>query len=275
MIHFSIIIPVFNRPELLKNSLNSILLQNYTNWECLIIDDGSTSDIKSVVSSFNEDRFKYHRFPNMGAAIARNIGIGLAKFDWIAFLDSDDTWEINKLERMAEIIDSKNKSICYFSAFRFKDFSSNETISTHISPPPNDIQKALRISNPIHVLPSFVASKAALLEINGFDPTFKARQDVDLYFRLAKSCSFVYLSEVLCNIYLLPSERISTNPNNRLAGFISFYNKHASSFTFSEKNYLSKRIVYYAWRSRKFWVLLRYFPRAVISRLHRSFNNFV
>ena len=95
---FSIIIPVFNRLELLQRAINSVIKQTSQTFEVIIVDDGSTVDIDSVVRKLNSQDIKYIRIPRMGASAARNIGIALAKHEWIAFLDSDDWWPEDKLE---------------------------------------------------------------------------------------------------------------------------------------------------------------------------------
>lgn len=83
---FSVIIPVYNRAELLKRTVGSVLRQDFTDFELLVIDDGSSDDIKSVVDGFSDRRIRYHRQENRGASAARNAGIDLARGDYVAFL---------------------------------------------------------------------------------------------------------------------------------------------------------------------------------------------
>jgi glycosyltransferase involved in cell wall biosynthesis len=96
---FSIIIPTFNRAEKLQKAVQSVLNQTYTNFEILIMDDGSTDQTKEMVRLLQDNRIKYEWSKNSGGpAIPRNRGIQIAQFDWICFLDADDSWESNKLE---------------------------------------------------------------------------------------------------------------------------------------------------------------------------------
>ena len=104
---FSIVIPCYNRPLLLKRALLSCVQQSSDNFEVIVVDDGSEEDVESVVTSFNDNRIRYHRQDNKGAATARNTGIDLAKGEWIAFLDSDDIFLPNKLELVETCIDSE------------------------------------------------------------------------------------------------------------------------------------------------------------------------
>jgi len=96
----SIIMPAFNAAEYFPETLDSIKSQSYTAWELIVVDDGSTDEIASLVESFaaNDSRIKLIRQANGKQGKARNNGIKHAKGEWIAFLDADDIWMPNKLE---------------------------------------------------------------------------------------------------------------------------------------------------------------------------------
>ena len=87
---FSIIIPTYNRAHYLKQCLSSVLSQKFEDWECIVIDDGSTDTTESVVQEFvkEDDRFVYHFQVNAERCAARNKGISLASGNYICFLDS-------------------------------------------------------------------------------------------------------------------------------------------------------------------------------------------
>jgi glycosyltransferase involved in cell wall biosynthesis len=113
---FSVVIPVYNRAHLIEVALDSLLKQSFADFECLIIDDGSTDgeQLRLLVESRYDWRFRYYRFDNAGASIARNRGIDLAIGRYIAFLDSDDQFLPSKLERVAERLRRKPADI-YFA----------------------------------------------------------------------------------------------------------------------------------------------------------------
>lgn len=95
---FSIIITTYNRAELLKRALNSLVSQSEVNWEAIIIDDGSTDHTQTIVNSFLKDkRLHYYRQKNTGFIGAKNKGIELAEGEYITFLDSDDEYKRNHL----------------------------------------------------------------------------------------------------------------------------------------------------------------------------------
>jgi glycosyltransferase involved in cell wall biosynthesis len=89
---FSIILPTYNRASFLSRSIGSVLIQDFQDWELLIIDDGSTDHTKEIVNSFNDQRIKYIYQENSERSAARNHGIKLATAEWICFLDSDDEY---------------------------------------------------------------------------------------------------------------------------------------------------------------------------------------
>jgi glycosyltransferase involved in cell wall biosynthesis len=101
---FSIIIPTYNRAHLIENTIRSVLNQTYTNFELIIVDDGSTDNTESVVKSIDDERIKYYKKENAERGAARNYGIDKSKGDYITFLDSDDVFYSNALASAFEAI---------------------------------------------------------------------------------------------------------------------------------------------------------------------------
>jgi glycosyltransferase involved in cell wall biosynthesis len=99
----SIIIPTYNRAHLIGETLDSVLAQTYTNWECIIVDDGSTDNTDEVVEEYvkKDSRFKYYHRPDEhlpGGNGARNYGFKMSKGEYVNWLDSDDLYKIlNKI----------------------------------------------------------------------------------------------------------------------------------------------------------------------------------
>lgn len=100
---FSIVIPTYNRAELLKRCLDSVEAQTYKNWEAIVVDNYSEDNTEEVVKSFNDPRIIFVKNHNYGViAVSRNKALDMAKGDWVAFLDSDDCWYPNKLETIVK-----------------------------------------------------------------------------------------------------------------------------------------------------------------------------
>ncbi|MGN0517193.1 MAG: glycosyltransferase family 2 protein [Acutalibacteraceae bacterium] len=124
----SIITPTYNCGKYISETIESVLAQTYTNWEMIIVDDCSTDNTREVVEGFsaNDNRIKYHYLEeNKGAAVARTVAMKLAEGEYMAFLDSDDLWMPDKLEKQLAFMKEKN---CAFSCTTYRriDEDGNE-----------------------------------------------------------------------------------------------------------------------------------------------------
>lgn len=103
----SVIVPTYNRSQLLGRALHSVLAQTYPDWECLVIDDASVDETEEVVKRLGDSRIRYLRHDtNRGASATRNTGIAEARGEHLAFLDSDDEWLPEKLEKQLAVLET-------------------------------------------------------------------------------------------------------------------------------------------------------------------------
>ncbi len=126
MLFFSIIIPTYNRAHILPRTIASVLAQTYSNWECIIVDDGSTDNTKELIASYTDPRVTYIYQTNAERSAARNNGISHAVGEYICFLDSDDEYlpeHLEVLEREIKIINSPIKGM-YFTNAVFSQFGT-------------------------------------------------------------------------------------------------------------------------------------------------------
>ena len=114
-IFFSVLIPLYNKEKYIKKTLDSILNQTFSNFEIIIINDGSTDKSCEIIESIKDDRIRLIHKKNGGVSSARNRGIGEAKGEFIAFLDADDEWLPNKLEKQY-ILHKKNPKLIWSSS---------------------------------------------------------------------------------------------------------------------------------------------------------------
>jgi GT2 family glycosyltransferase len=186
----SVIVPTYNRASYLKEALESVLAQNY--WadrtragifELLVIDDGSTDRTREVVGQFGE-RVTYHFQAHVGVSSARNLGLRLAKGDYIGFLDSDDLWKRDKIQ----------VQMSFFKAFPQARVCYTEEIWIRNGVRHNPGKKHRKYSGWIFdkVLPLCLLSLSSALfrrevfeEIGDFDETLPACEDYDFGIRLA------------------------------------------------------------------------------------------
>ena len=126
---FSIIIPTYNRRTMLQRAVESVLAQRYTNWELVIVDDGSTDDTRDYIVDLNHDRINYNYQENKGRSSARNKGFKIAKGSYVCFLDSDDELLSNYLEVFEYLINDNEEEI-YLTGVRLQ----NEKVITDYLP---------------------------------------------------------------------------------------------------------------------------------------------
>ncbi|MGB5417239.1 glycosyltransferase family 2 protein [Algibacter sp.] len=130
----SVIIPCYNQAQFLDEALHSVYKQNYANWECIIVNDGSVDDTKAIAEAWaNKDkRFIYIYKQNGGLSSARNVGIRESKGDYIQFLDSDDYLSETKFELQIKDLKDNDVSICDY--FSFLDSTKEKAPSKYLTP---------------------------------------------------------------------------------------------------------------------------------------------
>jgi glycosyltransferase involved in cell wall biosynthesis len=104
------VIPAYNHAHFLPHTIRSIMAQTFTDWEAIIVDDGSTDDTAAVVAQCTDHRFRYIFQANQGLAAARNTGILAARGEYLAFLDADDEWDARFLARCVSIVQARKSS---------------------------------------------------------------------------------------------------------------------------------------------------------------------
>lgn len=111
---FSIVMPTYNQSSFLSEAIDSVLNQDFPSWELIVIDNFSDDETTQVLDRYKDHRLKVFRIENNGViAKSRNLGIQKSSAEWIAFLDSDDVWESNKLREVKKVIDNQNPAFVY------------------------------------------------------------------------------------------------------------------------------------------------------------------
>ena len=167
----SVIIPTYNRAELLERSVKSVQEQTYKKWEIIVVDDGSTDNTEDIIKKLNDVRVRYIKNEkNMGAAASRNRGAEFAKYDYIAFQDSDDVWRIDKLEKqMAYMHQSTDYDMVYCSFLKhYSNGGSLVVPNNQIGEWEGDMYATLLVNNVIGT-PTVLIRRNVFLECGGFD----------------------------------------------------------------------------------------------------------
>ncbi len=202
-IKISVIIPTYNRENLISNSIKSILNQTYKNFEVIIVDDGSTDNTKDKVYKIGDERIRYIRLDtNKGGSNARNIGIQNSVGKYVSFQDSDDYFYPDKLEKQLKNIIKRNSDL---------DFCKIKVTfnSSYIFFYPNERQEKKifegNIFNELISRGNFISTQSILvkkkfIEKFFFDPKIPRLQDYDIILRMFPKVKISYTREVLVDL---------------------------------------------------------------------------
>lgn len=215
----SVVVPTFNRADVLRRALVSILGQTLPPLEVVVVDDGSTDETERVVRELGSELIRYVRQPQrLGAQAARNRGIREAHGDWIAFQDSDDEWLPDKLERQVALIEDEWTVVHGRALVPGRDPMPRRRI-------PEDALDAL-LSGPAPFLQAMLVSRQALERIGGLDEHVPSYQEWDTALRLAHTCRFVEPAEPVFVYHRGGADSISASPLADIRGYERVIEKH-------------------------------------------------
>lgn len=185
---FSVVIPTYNREKHIKKAIDSVLAQTFTDFEVLVIDDGSTDGTRGVVQAYTDPRVRYIYQENRERGAARNHGARLARGSYICYLDSDDYWFANHLEAAHHAIGSSHRRACHHFAHQYV----SPTGELQREQRPNSLELSdFSSGNPLScnavVIPKEVLEKYPFREERGL----AGSEDYELWLRLAAHVGWV------------------------------------------------------------------------------------
>lgn len=237
-VYFSIIIPTFNRANILKDTIWSVLVQSYQNFEIIVVDDGSTDNTESVIKNINDPRIKYIYQENSERSVARNNGIRNAMGRWICFLDSDDAYKENHLQTFYEAIENDkkhNRNIEFYFTSQETHYTLNnnsEIIKTDFDP-----KQAAFFFASESIVPGRVCIKKTVLKDLNFDKNIVIVEDSDLWFRIScyHKTKFIDKATFVYNIH----DENSVNVKNN--AYLTRLNGLKRTFSKPEKIFLKRK----------------------------------
>ena len=220
----TIMMPVFNGLKLIHASIASLLAQTYSNWECIIVDDGSTDGTSEYLDSLQDIRFRVVHFKeNLGRPFARQKALELANGKYLAMLDADDLYRRNKIEMQVKIMENNPNIILVSSAIC--SFGTNTDLRRRRGA---EVVKIVNYSGekpPVHASSMLITQRAKLFKYNGF---LKSGEDADFLERYLKDGTY-YLDPNILYYYsefdsvtkqkILNSYRIRLSDNVKKANF--------------------------------------------------------
>jgi len=226
----SIVIPLYNKERFIKETLDSVFNQSFTDYEIIIVNDGSTDSSVFIVNAIDDQRITVLSNQNKGVSHARNFGISKANSDLIALLDGDDLWEQNHLENLYNLYEKFPDCGLYATAYNKKYFNGEKIKASY-----NGLAKeyfgiiedyfSASIKDGIAWTSAVLIPMKTFRKVGVFDEEMRSGQDTDLWIRIALKDSVAFSSIASSNkIILAPKYHLSysTNRIDRLKLFEKF-----------------------------------------------------
>lgn len=249
----SIVLPVYNGQKYIRQSIESVIKQDYTDWELLVIDDGSTDQSRAIVKEFEDNRIHYHYQNNQGPSMARNKGISLAKGEYIAFIDADDLYTFNKLSEQIRFMENHPEIQISYCDAQVVDKGLkliNVLKSEGLYVKKEDFYAQLLFRQIIPLPPAIMLKKECFQEVK-YNERLVHAEDYDLTIQLARKFRFGYLPESLY-IYRRHEDNLTNGHEKQvqaemkivksigIANIKEIVNK--STFSFEDKSLLLAKI---------------------------------
>lgn len=198
----SIILPTYNRLPLLKEAIQSVLNQTYTNFELIVVDDGSSDGTSTYVKNLENERIMLFSQENIGRSAARNLGLKKSRGELITFLDSDDLYLPTKLESQIDFLSRNKHFACiYTSADCFADSNPDVAIHRYDAKKSGNIYDEIAAYVPLTIcLPTVMFRREVLNVIGLFDTELDRFEDTDYWRRIAQKFLIGAMDEVTCLI---------------------------------------------------------------------------
>lgn len=248
----SVIITTYQRPKLVKRAINSVVNQIYLPKEIIVIEDGSDSGISKWIKKNHPEIIYKKNEQNLGLAGSRNAGIQLAKYDWIAFLDDDDEWMPERLERQVETLNQISKeeqeNIACVQVGTKQIHTNSNRITYNLPKNHGKLFESITkvgLSTPSS---SFLFNAVILKDIGGFDEDIVSGIDHDIWMKVATNgYHTIGIKEPLVKVYVDANENMMSDTYKRIKGISQFLGKWESSFyiMFGEKETVRFKKIYF------------------------------
>lgn len=215
MPYFSVVIPVFNKEKFIESTLNSVLNQTFSDFEIILVNDGSTDESEAKILAYQDSRIKYFFKNNEGVARTRNFGVEKTTADHICFLDADDFWYPTFLETMYHYFQKYPDQKIAACAIEIE--TTKTVFHAHYSVTKNtdfEIVDFFKASEKMPILwtSSVVIHKNVFEEVGLFDPNIKKGEDTELWIRIGLHFPILFIWKILAR-YVYDDDSISRNNN--------------------------------------------------------------
>jgi len=263
----SVIVPTYNREKYLRIAMDSVLNQTHKNIELHIIDDGSTDGTRMLVNSYDDDRIKYYYQANQGQSVARNVGLNNARGDYICFLDSDNLWKLDKLERQIKLMDENpDYQIIYGDNEIIDEHGQVQLSKQTMRRYSGDIMTQLLVANFIN-FNNVIIKAECFKEMGGMNESTRVADDYELFLKLSTRYKFLYVPETFSQ-YRVMENQISSNKDRRFQSNFTILNNFINKYG----DLMDGKTINYTW-CRFYTNRGRY--HASVGRLKQAFSDYV
>ena len=193
----SIVLPVYNGAATICETVHSALYQSFSDFELIIIDDGSDDATPALLAAMSDPRITIRRYCNAGLATTRNRGLSLAKGDLVAFLDADDLWLPDKLKLQVAALDSHPEAALAFGWTDYIDEHGRFIHAGQRTAVGGDVLDQLLVNNFIETGSNPLLRRAVVHQCGNFDESLSAAEDWDLWLRVAARFPFVLVPQTV------------------------------------------------------------------------------
>jgi glycosyltransferase involved in cell wall biosynthesis len=231
----SIVIPLYNKQNVIKYTIESVIRQTLTDWECIVVDDGSTDSSSLIVNSFNDRRIKYFYKSNGGVSSARNYGAVHAKGDWVVFLDADDVLVEDCLEAFSECGEIDGIDIVAGNFFVVKgDKRIVHNSFSHVGETSNPFREFFK--KKLYMRPgSFMIRRSVAIQIP-YNLRFSRYEDLEVQINYMLCCRIFVLNKPVME-YKTDTCELSISRNNFSGDYLSY-------LELPSKDFWSRMVIY-------------------------------
>lgn len=212
----SIVTPTYNRADFIEQAVNSVLAQTYANFELLIVDDGSTDNTRDLLEPVLADsRVRYFHQENQGQSVARNLALSEAKGDFVCFLDSDNYWPAEKLEKQVELFRGQPDYDVIYGDIIVIDETGKEVTRKNMSRYSGHIARYMIRDNCVS-MNTAMARRRCFNELGAMSGQRRVADDYDLWLRFSARFRFLYVPQFFA-YYRVMDDQISSDKTRRFA----------------------------------------------------------
>ncbi len=241
---FSVVIPLYNKKQFIRNTINSVLAQTFQDFELIVVDDGSTDGSDLIVESIIDPRISFLKKSNGGVSSARNFGILKSSRSYTAFLDADDVWNTEFLEKMSELILDHPDCDIFASSFN-RRIDGKPCKPLHKKVPftrgrmHNYFELQRIFFYPLICSSAVIIKREKFLQTGMFNEQLSNGEDLDLWYRVILSGNIAYLNEPLATYFDTADQVRNNNLSNNIVFNLSHFNAFENENP-SFKKYLNK-----------------------------------